>query len=171
MNIIQQAQAKREALQRDLARIEAFLATAYELQQELGQPVRHNPASDSAKADAPAKRKVSAPTGSGSETVRAVVDILRERGRPLSTRELLPLVQAKGIEVGGKSPLATLSARISQKGKVEVINGLWWFIDEPRDSGGVASDEKAAGSPTKETPTASLFHSNESDPDGTALAR
>ena len=100
MNIIQQAQAKREALQRDLARIEAFLATAYELQQELGQPVRHNPASDSAKADAPAKRKVSAPTGSGSETVRAVVDILRERGRPLSTRELLPLVQAKGIEVG-----------------------------------------------------------------------
>lgn len=160
MNIIQQAQAKREVLQRELARIEAFLATAYELQQELGGKSAVPVMSDAAKADAPVGRSRAAPTGSGTETLKAVVDILRERGRPMSTRDLLPLVQAKGIQVGGKSPLATLSARISQKGVVAVNGGVWWFIDDKPNSDGSPSDEKTADLPSKGGSAASLFQSS-----------
>lgn len=163
MNIIQQAQAKRESLQRELARIEAFLATAYELQQELSQSARPDPVTDAAKADAPIQRLRSQATSSGSATLQAVVEVLNEQARPLAIRELLPLVLAKGIEVGGKSPLATLSARISQKGVVEVRDGQWWFIDDSRRVSGSSRDEKTAGIPSKETPAVSLFTTNERD--------
>lgn len=161
MNIIQQAQAKRESLQRELARIEAFLATAYELQQEMDQSGRPDPVSDAVKADAPIQKLRAPNSGSGSATLQAVVEVLKEQGRPLAIRELLPLVLAKGIEVGGKSPLATLSARISQKGVVEVREGQWWFIDDPQRIRGLSGNEKATGIPSKETPAASLFTTNE----------
>lgn len=171
MNILLQAQAKREALQRELARIEAFLATAYELQQEFGRPVPHG-VSDSVKADAPIKRQQSAATGSGSETLKAVIDILRSRGEPMATRDLLPLVQAKGIEVGGKSPLATLSARISSKGPIAVKDGKWWFVSEDTGSSDVkASEGEAAEISRTEQSAASLSNSNEGERrDAAALA-
>lgn len=172
MNIIQQAQAKREQLQRELSRIEAFLATAFELQQEFGRPTGQA-VSDAAKADAPARRMRSAATGSGSETLQAVIDILNARGEPMATRELLPLVQAKGIEVGGKSPLATLSARISSKGPIAVKNGKWWFInDQQETSCAEASEGEAAEHSRTEQSAASLFGSNEGDrQNAAALAR
>jgi len=159
MNILQQAQAKREALQRELARIEAFLATAYELQQEfVADQTKPAAKSDSQKADMPAPARRVGQRGSGSVTLHAVADILRERGVPMSTRELLPLVRAKGIEVGGKDALATLSARISQKGVVTVRAGKWWFINDLKASGAQASEEEeAADDPTKEQSTASMF--------------
>ncbi len=160
MNIIQQAQAKREQLHRELTRIEAFLATAFELQQEFDRPASQ-PMSDAAKADAPLKRVRSAATGSGSETLQAVVDILRTRNEPTSTRDLLPLVLAKGIAVGGKSALATLSARISQKGPIAVNDGKWWFVNEDhKTSGAEASGDEAAEQSGTEQSAASLFGSN-----------
>lgn len=165
MDIIQQAQAKRESLQREMARIEAFLATAYELQQEFDQGATvTKPQSDTHKADAPARATRSTSIGGGSVTLRAVGEILRERGVPLSTKELLPLVRAKGIEVGGKDALATLSARISQKGLVTVTGGKWWFIGGQQASSGESLGEEAADEhPAKEQSAASLFHSNQGE--------
>lgn len=169
MDIIKQAQAKREALHRELARIETFLATAFELQQEFGSARPATIMSDAAKADAPVRRM--APAGSGSATLKAVVDILREKDMPLSTRELLPLVRAKGIEVGGKDAFATLSARISQKGVIAVTGGKWWFIEDNRASDAEASGEEAADTPAKEISAASLFQSNQGERrDAAALA-
>lgn len=162
MDILEQAQNKREALQRELARIETFLATAYELQHEFGKsgPLKGEQ-SDKAKADAPARVRSPSTPGSGSATLRAVGEILRERNTPMSTRELLPLVRAKGIEVGGKDALATLSARLSQKGVVTVKDGKWWFIEVSGASDAQALGEEAADIPTKDQSAASLEHSNE----------
>ncbi len=164
MDIIQQAQAKRELLQRELTRIEAFLATAFELQQEFGRPAP-KAMSDAGKADAPKARMRSAATGSGSETLRAVIEILQAKGEPMATRDLLPLVQAKGIEVGGKSPLATLSARISSKGPITVNGGRWWFTEA---SDAEASGDEAAEKSGTEQSAASLFGSNQGDGHETA---
>ncbi len=170
MDILEQAKAKREGLQRELARIEAFLATAYELQHEFDKGATAAPEqSDKAKADAPVRARTPSTPGSGSATLKAVAEILRNRGTPLSTRELLPLVRAKGIDVGGKDALATLSARLSQKGVVAVNGGKWWFINAA--SGAEASGEEAADTPAKEISAASLFQPNQGERrDAAALA-
>lgn len=162
MDIIQWAQEKRERLRAELARIEAFLGTAFELEQEFGvaDPAMR-PATDASKADAPARVRTPGKAGSGAETLQRVAAILRERGLPMSTKELLPLVRATGIEVGGKDPLATLSARLSQKGVVAVNSGKWWFIEDQQASSGDPLGEEAADTPAKETSAASLFHSDQ----------
>ena len=50
----------------------------------------------------------------------------------MQTRDLVPLVRAKGIEVGGKDAVATLSARLSNSAEFRMIRGRgWWFKDEP----------------------------------------
>ena len=88
----------------------------------------------------------------------------------MATRELLPLVLARGIEVGGKDAVATLSARISKKGAVELVNGKWWLIQSDTESSSATADdnEEAADIPAKETSAASFFH-NEGGTHGTAL--
>ncbi|HEX8413149.1 MAG TPA: hypothetical protein VF637_04610 [Sphingomicrobium sp.] len=169
MDILQQAQAKRSELQRELARLEAFLATAYELQQEFSKaPVTAPQTTDAQKADRPIVRRMAA-AGTGSVTLQAVLEILRDRDEPLSTRDLLPLVLAKGIEVGGKDQLATLSARISQKGPIVVRNGKWWFTEDNRASDEQSSGEEAADAPGKDMSAASLLHSNQGANDAAAL--
>lgn len=158
MDIIAHAQAKRDDLQRELARIEAFLATAFELEHELGSVKARDVRSDAEKADAPARKRAPSVLGSGSATVQVVVDLVADRG-PMSTKELLPLVQAKGIEVGGKQPLATLAARISGKGRVTAQDGKWHLSA----SGAEALGEEAAELPEKEGSAASLFHSDQGE--------
>lgn len=171
MDILEQAQAKRSELQRELARIEAFLATAYELQQEFTRTAnKPAQATDAVKADRPNFKRIAPAQGSGSATLNAVIEILKDRGVPLSTRDLLPLVRAKGIEVGGKDALATLSARISQKGKIAVSGGKWWFIEGYEASDATPSDEEATDVPRNDASAASLFHSNRGATDAAALA-
>ena len=166
-DIIAAAQAKRDFHKAAIERLEAFLATAYEIDQELrADAPKVGAMSDAQKADAP-RARVQAPAGAGSETVKAVVAIITDRG-PLPTRDLLPLVRAKGIEVGGLQPIATLSARISGKGKVEVRNGKWHLIE---NSDAQAPDsEEATDQTAKEESAASLFNHNKGANDAAALA-
>lgn len=165
MDIIGHAQARREALKAELDRIEQFLATAFELQHELARSTPRDTRTNAEKADAPVRKRAMAPAGAGSATVRAVVTILQERG-PMPTRELLPLVLAQGIEVGGQDPVATLSARISGKGRVQTREGKWHLIE---NSGATAPEEGVTDIPTKATSATSLFYSNQEDDDAAAL--
>lgn len=165
MDIIQHAQERRDALRSELSRIEQFLATAFELQHEIAKGTPRDTRTDAEKADAPVRKRTMAPAGSGSATVQAVASILAVRG-PLTTREMLPLVQAQGIEVGGKDPLATLSARISGKGKFQTRDGKWHLI---RASGASASEEGVTDNPAKEPSATPLFQSNQEDDDAAAL--
>lgn len=172
MDLIQRAHEKREQLRAELGRIEAFLATAHDLQQEFSRsPATRTAMSDAAKADAPAAagRKRG---GIGAETLDAAVAVIRERGEPMSTRELLPLILAKGIPVGGNDQIATLSARISNKGVLHLSRGKWWpTIDDFQDLDASASgDEEATDLPTKDQSAASLFTQAKEDNDAAALA-
>lgn len=153
MDLILRAQDKRDKLRADLARIEAFLATAYELEQDLkAEPsAQGSLLTDTQKADLPKKRADRPRSGIGAETIAAAEDIVEDRG-PMSSRNLLPLILAKGIEVGGKDPVATLSARISQRGRLETYNGKWRFkVSGPEGSG----KEEAADNPATDQSTAS----------------
>lgn len=161
MDIIARAEQRREQLKQELARIEQFLATAYELQQDLIGSVRRDDRSDAEKANAPrAARQVRSSTGLGALTVQTAVDAVRERG-PMATRDLLPIVLGRGVEVGGKDPVATLSARLSNKGPLKMMGGKWHYQSEnPTEDVG---DEEATDDPAKDESAASLFTASQGE--------
>lgn len=171
MDLIAQALAKRENLKAELTKIEQFLAVAYELQG--GSPAQSSSAALSVeqKIDAPLKAKISrARSGIGEETAKIAKAILTEAGRPLSTRDLLPLVEAHNIEIGGKDKVATLSARLSnfvkKGGQIQLVGGKWYLSQSVSD----ADNEETADTPSKEEPAASFFSNQEGgEPIGTAL--
>lgn len=71
------------------------------------------------------------PTGAMEVTRNAVDRALRRRGYPMQTRELLQVLTANGVEVGGKDSVATLSARLSNADEFVLHRGLgWWFNGE-----------------------------------------
>ena len=130
MDLVAQALTKREKLKAELDRVETFLAMAYELQGE-GQSSKFEK-SDAEKIAEPVKRAASnrAPSGVGAETARAAADVIREAGRPMRTRDLVSLVEAHGIEIGGKDKVATLSARLGNDarrdgGRLKLHAGKW----------------------------------------------
>lgn len=100
----------------------------------------------------PASRARAAPMM--APTREAVHAILSEVGRPVETRELLPMVRSRGVEVGGKDPVATLSARLSNSTDFQNRRGIgWWFADR-RYPGEIGFDE-AEGKLVEGQPSAS----------------
>ena len=72
----------------------------------------------------------------GQETKRdAVVRILRERGEPVSIAELIELMLARGLKVGGARPQGNLSSNLSQDKRFRPIRyrdrACWWLTDTP----------------------------------------
>lgn len=173
MDLIARAQEKRDWHKAELARIEAFLATAFELESELNKsPITRDSRTDAQKAEAPKRqRQASRPvSGIGAATINAAEQFIAERG-PMTTRDLLPLIRSRGIEVGGNDPVATLSARISHKGDLVTFNGKWHFKDKaPSVAGLNSTNNEAADNPAKDQSAASLFQSNQGGRDGPALA-
>lgn len=176
MDLIALAEERRDWHKAELARIEAFLATAFELKRDLtSNPIVKDARTDAEKADAPKRQRQSnRPLGGiGAETLEAAEAIVRERG-PQSTRDLLPLVRAKGIEVGGDDTdraIAILSARLSGKGDLMIYAGKWHFEDQlPPLIRQRLAQKEASDNPGKDQSDASLFHSNEGGSHGTALA-
>jgi hypothetical protein len=170
MDLIQRAQAKRDQLRHELARIEAFLATAFELEQDLSREKPADRRSDAEKADAPMRRTTTPRSGIGKDTLDAAAATVRQFGE-MSTREMLPYILAKGIEIGGKDPIATLSARLSGKGVLEVYHGKWRFIEHTKASGPHdGSEEETADTPTKDASAASLFNTSQGATYAAALA-
>lgn len=73
-----------------------------------------------------AERSRNAPTsGLVFDTASFVRTYMIEHDEGLKTRDLLPIVQAGGIEVGGKNPIATLSARLHSSQLFEHKQGRW----------------------------------------------
>lgn len=168
MDLIHRAQEKRDWHRAELSRLEAFLATAFELEQDFRSqpPVAADARTDAQKADLPVARVSRQRGGVGADTLMAAKSIIRERG-PMSTRDLLPLVRAKGIEVGGNDAVATLSARISNKGPLVTYNGKWQFkeVSEPNGSG----QKETAENPATDQSAVSLFNPNHGAADAAAL--
>ncbi len=66
------------------------------------------------------------------QTREAVRSILKERGSPVRLSDLLREVQGRGVKVGGKNPMSTFAARLSNSSEFESIRGRgWWFSNQP----------------------------------------
>jgi hypothetical protein len=163
--VIQKAIAERDYHRQRAERLEAFLATYFELSKSTVP--QKDKMTDQQKVEAPKARGSRPRGGIGADTLAAAVEIVTLEG-PMSTRDMLPMILAKGIEVGGGDPVATLSARISNKGKLRTYNGKWHLITE--DSGPKGSEEEeAVSTPATDAPTASVVHSNYGGSHGPAL--
>ena len=87
-------------------------------------------------ADGPATTPTSTSDASDSRTLTrritdAVVDLIRAKGRPIRTRDLLAQIEQRGLDVGGKNPVATLSSCLSRDKKRLVNNRkLGWRLVE-----------------------------------------
>src|SRR5690348_172481 len=116
-DLVARARQRREHLVAELARIDSFLKMAAELERDFD--------TERSQTAATAPRAM-ARRGAGAATVAAALEIVRLRG-PLPTRDLVPLIEQGGIVIGGKSKVATLSARLSTsgKGQLRMRAGRW----------------------------------------------
>ena len=84
---------------------------------------------------APAARPVRPQSQPAPETLAsydAARSALRENGAPMKLAHLLAAVEARGVTVGGKSPPATLAARLSNSREFVNVRGSgWWLAGEP----------------------------------------
>ena len=95
----------------------------------------------------------SASSGALAQTEALSMQILTENGGPMITRDLLRALEGRGYSVGGKSPIATLSARLSRSsGLVNTRPHGWWMRTEelagdefPVDGTSPAFAERQAG--------------------------
>lgn len=170
MDIIAKAEKRLreiEPIEAEGAELRAFLATARKVA-AMFDNVATTPPSDSLKPvrdelRKPRVRGERTPPKSGKvyDTAMIVLHYMQEHGEGKRTRELLPFVKGKGMEVGGANEIATLSARLGTSQMFQLRGGQW-FIKR------AAAGEEAADIPAKDKSTASLFH-NQGGHDGTAL--
>ena len=69
-----------------------------------------------------------------SKTRRATdmaIDLIRAKGQPIPTRDLLPQMEERGLTIGGQNPVATLSGYLCRDRKRLVSNRtLGWSLVE-----------------------------------------
>ena len=152
-DLIALAKRRRERLVTELARIDMFLTMAADL--------ARNDADAATDRRTSRARPAAASRGVGADTVAVSLEIVREQG-PQATRDLLPMLKARGIPVGGKSEIGTLSARLSTTGRgiLEMREGKWHDAKQIEAPGpGTALEEgESTDTPTKDASADSLFH-------------
>ena len=86
--------------------------------------------------------------GISHQATNAVVERLKDLGRPTHTRELLKYVETKGMHIGGKDPVANLSGFLSRSGLLVSSRMNGWSLKEwtqqaaiPEKDGGESSSE------------------------------
>lgn len=85
----------------------------------------------------------------GAKTEEAAVAVLLEATAPMFTRDMIGPLNARGVEIGGQDPVATLHVRLSRSTKLKFDRTLGWRLAEPRQEIG------AAGPPSAGEPAAS----------------
>lgn len=141
-HILTEAIAKRDAALADAERWSQFVAMYSEI----------SGVQTTARASAPAtkpsgtirERPQSTRGGALAATEKVAIDALRAAGKPLQTRDLLVALEAAGVEVGGKDPASTLSARLSRADGLENVRPYGWRIREHAASSSDAHDAHVA---------------------------
>jgi hypothetical protein len=157
-DVVSIAQERRKALLAELAELDAFLRQAESLAQRYGggmAPTTHQ------ESPSHQSRRPSPITSATYEVARRV---LRDRGHPVRLGDLLGAMREAGVEVGGRDPGATLSARLSNSSEFKSHRGKgWWFADEPLPPEGLPILE-AGDNPAKENnPASNDSHKEETD--------
>lgn len=120
--ILHDAMMKRDAALAEAARWSDFVAMYMEIKGISNSTPVH-------RETGTIKERVQPPRGAAlAETERAAFDAIRASGRPMHTQELLTALKLAGVEVGGKDPASTLSARLSRAPSLENIRPHGWRI-------------------------------------------
>ena len=120
-HILLDAIAKRDAAQSEAARWSNFIDMYCEIK-GLSVP------SQTKAAGTIKERPQQSRGGALAETEKVAVEAIRKAGRPMHTQELLTALLDAGIEVGGKDPASTLSARLSRAPSLENARPHGWRI-------------------------------------------
>ena len=132
-DIIANAIARRDAALSEARRWDDFIRMYSELAGAQSKKQTAGPSASTASAN----------PGALSDTEKATREIIERLGRPVATRELLGLLAEIGIDVGGKDPASTLSARLSRAPSLENIRQRGWWIkgraDDANPSTGTSS--------------------------------
>lgn len=129
MDLVSEAKHRLAQLDKEAQELRAFIQMAERLKGQLSGEGRVRPAYIQM---VPSIRRDRKPSQSGIvyETANFVRTYMRENGDGLKTRELLPIVEAAGIEVGGQNPIATLSARLGTSQMFERRGSRLYLLDE-----------------------------------------
>ena len=124
VRIISEAKERLAVLNEERESLEALVSHAERLARLIPSAGRPQPS-----AEAPAKKSGALrPSSLVRPTRDAVRQILEEAGKPMSTRDLVPEVLRRGIVIGGKDEIATLSARLSSGEEFKTHRNIgWWF--------------------------------------------
>jgi hypothetical protein len=110
--------------------------------------------------------------------------LIQDRGEPLSTDELIPLLQARGVSFTGANPSGNLASVLSKDKRLRSVKWggprgrAWWLASAPYPGEGITSDPnvggcythvmEAAGPPDQSSPP-HLGSNHTGSPHGTAL--
>lgn len=83
-------------------------------------------------------RATRAPSATTTRIKALLADLLRGETSPTPTRDLLQFLEGEGIHVGGKNPVATLSALLSHADEFEVVGRNGWVLKSGRPAVGTA---------------------------------
>jgi hypothetical protein len=73
-------------------------------------------------------------SGISGKAVRETLVLLRERREPIRTRDLVAILRARGIEVGGKDPVVNLSGYLGRVPELIASRSVGWALREWAES-------------------------------------
>ena len=149
-SVVKVAQIKLTAARAEVARLEAFLATYAEISKEAarampvksGSPDNWTNVLTNIVTGIQRTQEVVADASVMRKSERIAVEAIRKQGRPIQSAEMLKIFEALEVEVGGRDPASTLSARLSRAPSLEFVRGLGWTV-----KGDGPPDEVASPSP------------------------
>lgn len=141
-SVLANAIARRDAAQAEAQRWDDFIRMFSELQVGSHDTLRPSPPSTPSAAGRSARD-----AGAMSRTEEVASEIIAQLGRPVPTRELLNALLERGVDVGGKDPASTLSARLSRAPTLHNIRQRGWWIRERTDDAYPHKDTSPARQP------------------------
>jgi hypothetical protein len=140
-SILSEAIAKRDAAAAEVQRWSDFIAMYREL---TGQQAQDDVSHVAPRPALPKREPVAATTGALAETEGAAIEVIKAAGRAIPTREMLEALRARGVEVGGKDPASTLSARLSRASALENVRPYGWRLKKLADDNSPTKEESSA---------------------------
>jgi hypothetical protein len=92
-----------------------------------GSVVMAAPASDAAHTPASMPNSLG---GLAKTAARETIAVLRERGQPVQTKELIGVLSTRGIEIPGQNPVSNLSGYLSRSSELIADRALGWSLKE-----------------------------------------
>jgi hypothetical protein len=108
-------------LQQRITKIQNYIDVSREFESTEVAPTRET---------LPDKRTRIPQGGIGAQAIRLAIEMVRERGQPIPTRELVDMMKARGLDVGGNNQVTTLSSYLSRAPELSANRSRGWSLTE-----------------------------------------